>query len=131
MGRRLKHVKENDLAHGEFGKWLESVGMNARHARRFLTVYERFGKRTPVSELQIGMSVLYELASFTDEELTQPIHQDNGETKTLLEMSRREVAEYKRKLREAESTAETARKDAEIKIRHYGDQSFRGVLFCF
>lgn len=108
----MKHVKENDLAHGEWTKWLENIGMNDRHARRFLSVYDRFGKRTPVSDLPIGMSVLYELTSFSDEELTQPIPQDNGETKTLLEMSRREITDYKRRVREAEAKAKQAESDA-------------------
>src|SRR5690625_2311388 len=69
IGRRLKHVKENDLSHGEFGKWLETVSMKPRQAQRFMKVFERFGKATPVTYFELGMSVLYELADFTDEEL--------------------------------------------------------------
>ena len=43
IGKRLKHVKENDLAHGEFGKWLkESVNFTDRQARRFMQVAEEF-----------------------------------------------------------------------------------------
>ncbi|MEK4801031.1 DUF3102 domain-containing protein [Oceanobacillus sp. FSL K6-0118] len=40
IGRRLKHVKENDLAHGEFGKWLESVSIDRYEASRYIKVYD-------------------------------------------------------------------------------------------
>ena len=40
-----------------------------RQAQRFIKVFERFGKATPVTYFELGMSVLYELAVFTDEEL--------------------------------------------------------------
>ena len=44
IGRRLKHVKENDLAHGEFGKWLDEVGINDRMARKFMTDAREIGR---------------------------------------------------------------------------------------
>mgnify|MGYP001493689797 CR=1 FL=1 len=38
IGRRLNYVKENDLAHGEFGKWLETVNIEHSEANRFMKV---------------------------------------------------------------------------------------------
>ena len=62
IGRRLKHVKENDLAHGEFGKWLDEVGINDRMARKFMTVAREFeGKRT--TSFEIGLEALYQIAT--------------------------------------------------------------------
>ena len=33
-------MKENDLAHGEFGKWLEDIQIPYRQANRFIKVSE-------------------------------------------------------------------------------------------
>lgn len=63
----LKHVKENDLVHGEFGKWLESVDMNDSYARKFMTVYEELGdNRSTLNTL--GMSALYQIATLPEPE---------------------------------------------------------------
>ena len=42
IGRRLKHVKENDLAHGEWSNWLKSVNLNRTQATKFIKVSEEF-----------------------------------------------------------------------------------------
>ena len=116
IGKRLKHVKENDLAHGEWSKWCESIGMSRAQSHKFIKVYERFGNVSPVKQLPTVMSVLFELTPFSDGELTQSREMPDGSTKTLLEMSRREIEEYKREIRKAEQRtelAETARRQAE------------------
>lgn len=66
IGRRLKHVKENDLAHGEFGKWLEKINMSSGQARKFIKVSQEFSNRSPGNDL--GVTVLYEIATLPKEE---------------------------------------------------------------
>ncbi|HGO3481491.1 TPA: DUF3102 domain-containing protein [Staphylococcus aureus] len=40
MGRRLKPVKKNGLAHGEFGNWLKNVNLDRTQAHRLIKVSE-------------------------------------------------------------------------------------------
>lgn len=100
IGRRLKHVKENDLAHGEWAKWLkDSVNFTQRHANRFIRVFERFADVTPELRLPSSITILNALIPFTDEQLTTEYELPNGEKKKPVDMSRREIEELKRQLR--------------------------------
>lgn len=126
IGRRLKHVKENDLAHGEWTRWLnEEVRISHEHARKFIKVYERFEKSTPVwGLLPSAMSVLFELTSFTDEQLEQTYELPSGEKKKPTEMSRREIESLKADLKKereakeyAERRAEKAERQADIGVQ--------------
>src|SRR5690625_2399017 len=115
IGRRLKHVKENDLAHGEWAGWCkESLNMTPQHANRFVRVYDRFSNRTPVFSLSI--SVLEALIPLTDEQLTQEYELPDGTKKNPTEMSRRQIEEMKRIERErdeARKQDEAERKERE------------------
>ena len=62
IGRRLKHVKENDLAHGEFGKWLESVNLSYQEARKFIKVYDEFDSNY-VTSRNLGLNALEMIAT--------------------------------------------------------------------
>jgi chromosome segregation ATPase len=96
IGRRLKWVKENDLAHGEFETWLSEIDMRPRQAQRFIKVATEFSKTSPVSHL--GMSVLYEIATLPEEEKQKQIERvESGE-----KVSRREIEEIKRQLKAKE-----------------------------
>ncbi|MDM5047514.1 MULTISPECIES: DUF3102 domain-containing protein [Levilactobacillus] len=101
IGRRLKWVKENDLVHGEFGKWLESIDIKPRQAQRFIKIANEFSNTTTSSYL--GMNVLYEIATMPPEERDNPQQLDSGETKKPDEMTVRELRETKRKLAAAYS----------------------------
>ncbi|MEK4200921.1 DUF3102 domain-containing protein [Cytobacillus sp. FSL K6-0265] len=46
IGKRLKHVKENGLARGGFGKWLESVSIQ-RQAQRLMKVQRSLDQIRP------------------------------------------------------------------------------------
>lgn len=96
IGRRLKHVKENDLAHGEFGKWLDEIGMNDRVARMMMTVANELdSKRSTYSE--IGLNALYQIATLPPDQRDQPhVIPSTGEIKTVDEMTVRELREVKK-----------------------------------
>src|SRR5690606_15142323 len=50
-GKLLKHVKENDLTHGQWGEWLRQFGMNPNTAKRYIRVYEQFGNHATSHDL--------------------------------------------------------------------------------
>ncbi len=103
IGRRLKHVKENDLAHGEFGKWLDSMGMNDRVARMMMKVTELGGKRSTYSEM--GLNTLYLIATLPPEQREQPHTLADGRLPHVGQIGLREV---KRALKEAEARRQQA-----------------------
>src|SRR5690625_4480833 len=81
IGRRLKYVKENDLAHGEFGKWLDEIGVNDRVARMMMKVADELeSKRSTYSEM--GMNALYQIATLPPEHREAEHTTTKGETKT-------------------------------------------------
>ena len=63
----LKHVKENDLVHGEFTEWVENkIGIHYREANRMMTVAKQIPNMTTLSDL--GLSALYLIATLPEEE---------------------------------------------------------------
>ncbi len=102
IGKRLKHVKENDLVHGRWASWCNSIGMSRNQATKFITVYEELDVNDSTSN-QIGLEALY-LISTMPEEQRDKSHTipSTGETKTVDEMTVRELREVKKTLKQAE-----------------------------
>lgn len=117
IGRRLKHVKEHDLTHGKYMDWLKSININYRQASRFIKIATEFSNWTMSSNL--GMNVLYEIATMPEEERNKPQQLDSGETKKPDEMTVRELREVKRKLKLKEEELQ----DKDLQIEQLQNQS--------
>ena len=115
IGRRLKHVKENDLVHGEFGKWLENVNLDRKQAYKFIKISEEFSNDSTYSHL--GSSVLYQIATLPEPERTKEHVTSSGETKKPDEMTVRELRELKKQLKEEKQRNESLAKQAELANR--------------
>lgn len=131
IGRRLKHVKENDLAHGEFGEWLEKVNMSRSTARRFMKVAENPELNSP-SMANLGTSILYEIATLPDEEREKEHLTSSGEKKTPDEMTQRELQDLKRQLKQRDeqnaqlqSQVEQAQRSESIARKQLEDEQNR------
>ena len=98
IGRRLKHVKENDLAHGEWSEWLKKMNMDRTQAHKFIKVSEEFSN--VATSQQIGMNVLYEIATLPEPERTKEHVTSKGEVKTPDEMTVKELRELKKQIKE-------------------------------
>lgn len=109
IGRRLKYIKENNLVHGEWAKWCESIGFKRQHADRFVVVYDKLGVNDTTS-CQMSLSMLYEIATLPEPERTKPhTIPSTGQTKAVEDMTVRELREVKAALK----AEEKARKEAE------------------
>lgn len=98
IGRRLNYVKEHDLAHGEFMKWLNSIGFEQTEANRFMKVANELPNSATLHNL--GSTALYLIATLPEEEREKEHTTSNGETKTVDEMTVRELQELKKQLKE-------------------------------
>lgn len=97
IGRRLNHVKEHNLAHGEFIPWVESLGMNRSEAYKFMRVANEL---TNVGTYQhLGTKALYLIATLPEEEREKKHVTSKGETKTVDAMTVREIEELKKTLK--------------------------------
>lgn len=97
IGRRLNHVKENDLAHGEFTDWVENkVGIHIREAQRMMLVVNELPNTNTWS--QLGVRALSLIATLPEEEKQAQLEKvEKGDNPTV-----RELQEVKRKLKESE-----------------------------
>ena len=93
IGRRLKHVKENDLTHGQFSDWVERQGIHIREAQRMMKIANELPNTTTLSHL--GTTALHLIATLPEEERQEQIEKiEQGDTPTV-----RELEEVKRKLK--------------------------------
>jgi len=115
IGRRLKHVKENDLAHGEWTEWCEEVvGIDRSTANKFIRVFDELADVGTYPRL--GLRALYEIATLPPEHRDSEHTTSKGETKTPDEMTVKELRELKRSLKEEREARERAERLAEESV---------------
>lgn len=91
IGRRLNHVKENDLVHGQFMEWLKKMEFSQKVANQFMKVAKELPNSATSQNL--GINVLYLIATLPEEEKQEQIEKiEQGDTPTV-----RELQEVKRK----------------------------------
>ncbi|WP_049488107.1 DUF3102 domain-containing protein [Streptococcus parasanguinis] len=107
IGRRLNHVKENDLVHGQFGKWLDTIKISHSEARKMMTIAQQLSNRSTLNDL--GTSALYLIATLPEEEKQEQIQRiEDGDTPTV-----RELKEVKNKLKLSQQANELLRTENE------------------
>lgn len=93
IGRRLNHVKEHDLAHGQFTEWVEKQGINRSEAYKMMRVANEIPNVGTYQHL--GTKALYLITTLPeDEKQTQLDRIENGDNPTV-----RELQEVKRQLK--------------------------------
>jgi len=107
IGRRLNHVKENDLAHGQFLGWLTKMNIERTEAHRMMKVAEELPN---VATLQhLGTTALHLIATLPEEEKEEQIQRiEDGDTPTV-----RELQEVKKKLKLSKKVNEQLRAENE------------------
>lgn len=127
IGRRLKHVKENDLVHGEWIEWLEKVDIHPREAQRFIKIVSDPQLKTTTWS-HLGSRTLYEITGVPVEEREKKHLTEKGEEKTVDEMTVKEIQDLKRQLKQRDeqnaqlqSQVEQAQRSEEIARKQLED----------
>ena len=107
IGRRLNHVKEHNLLHGEFREWHESLGLDKDFAYKSMKI----AKELPNVETlrHLGTTALHLIATLPEEEREEQIQRiEDGDTPTV-----RELQEVKMKLKLSQQANQLLRDENE------------------
>ena len=107
IGRRLNHVKENDLAHGQFMEWYQGLGLD----KDFVSKSMKIANELPNFETlrNLGTTALHLIATLPEEEKKEQIEKiEQGDTPTI-----RELKEVKRKLKLKDQALEAVKGELE------------------
>lgn len=111
IGKRMNHVKDNKLFHGEWLDWLKTIDIHPRVAQQMIKVAANPSLNTSTYS-HLGLKALYEIATMPADERDKPqVIQSTGETKNPSDMTVRELQEVTNQLKEAKrSKDETAQR---------------------
>ena len=84
---------------GEWSEWLGKVNLNQRVAQQMIKIYDTPELNARMSS-NLGMQALYEIATLPEPERTKEHTTSKGETKTLDEMTVKELRELKKQLKQ-------------------------------
>ena len=117
IGRRLNHVKEHDLVHGEFRDWHERLGLDKDFAYKSMKI----AKELPNVETlrHLGPTALHLIATLPEENRQEQIERiEQGDNPTV-----RELQEVKRQLNLARSANDSLREQNE----RLAEQALKGL----
>lgn len=100
IGRRLTYVKTNDLSHGQFGNWLEKVGIDHTAANRLMKIAQELPNSATMQNL--GISVLSMIASLPADVREQQHVTSTGEVKLPVDMNVKELRNLRQTINQVE-----------------------------
>ena len=131
IGRRLKHVKENNLQYGTFGKWLDEIGIDRTFAKRSMKISSELNIDSAHVH-QLGIRALTQIVSLPEETRERKQQTSSGEMKTPYEMTNKEREEFKRQLNQLDeqnaqlqSQVEQAQRSESIARKQLEDEQNR------
>lgn len=108
IGRRLNHVKDHDLAHGQFGKWLESISISHDVANKFMRVAKEIPSNSATLQ-NLGTTALYLISTLPEEEKAAELAKaEEGNPSTV-----RELRELKKAISQKDKEIESLTQRAE------------------
>ncbi|MHA2748756.1 DUF3102 domain-containing protein [Streptococcus agalactiae] len=85
IGCMLKHVKENDLTHGQFMDWYKNLGYNKNFVSKAITIADKLSNFPTLGN--IGTEALYLIATLPDDKKQEQIERiENGDNPTVREL---------------------------------------------
>ncbi|API89400.1 hypothetical protein BKP56_09100 [Marinilactibacillus sp. 15R] len=104
IGRRLNFVKQNDLVHGEFMAWIESLGIEYTFAKRSMKIANEFSNSATVPNL--SNTALYLITTLPEEEKQKQIQKAaDGDSPTV-----RELRKLRQELKEKDESIHRLKK---------------------